>query len=141
MLFTMRCLHHHQRVNLPSSHKSLFYPRFSRNIQEKYRLRRQWQISREPVTKNRGNRLQSWIGIELKEWRNDSWGMRIPNPNPPLQFPGGLACLDSEKAEALADNLEYQFQPIPVSPMKMDNVERVKSPRRRLLLHQGSNLF
>ena len=74
-------------------------------------------------------------------WKVKQRVMRMPDSNPPLQVSGGLACSDCEKAEALADNLEYQFQPIPVSPMKMDNVERVKSPRRRLLLHQGSNLF
>ena len=30
----------------------------------------------------------------------------------PLVTPGGLALSDSEKAEALADNLETQFQPV-----------------------------
>jgi archaellum component FlaG (FlaF/FlaG flagellin family) len=29
-----------------------------------------------------------------------------------LQVPGGLALSDSEKAEALADSLEAQFQPV-----------------------------
>jgi hypothetical protein len=32
------------------------------------------------------------------------WVMRIPDPNLSSQVPGGLACLDSEKAKALADN-------------------------------------
>jgi hypothetical protein len=30
----------------------------------------------------------------------------------PLVTPGGIAVSDSEKAEALADNLESQFQPV-----------------------------
>ena len=30
----------------------------------------------------------------------------------PLVIPGGIALSDSEKAEALADNLETQFQPV-----------------------------
>jgi len=30
----------------------------------------------------------------------------------PLVTPGGIARSDSEKAEALADNLESQFQPV-----------------------------
>ena len=86
-----------------------------------------------------------WIGIELKKWRNAQWAhtieslnpedqslwkikrvMRIPDPTPPLQVPGGLAYSDSEKAKALVDNLESQFQPVQVSPMRMDNVERVR---------------
>ena len=32
----------------------------------------------------------------------------------PLDHPGGLALSDSEKAEALADSLEAQFQPVTV---------------------------
>ena len=38
--------------------------------------------------------------------------MRVPTPSPPLVTPGGLALSDSEKAEALADNLEAQLQPV-----------------------------
>jgi hypothetical protein len=38
--------------------------------------------------------------------------MRVPTPTPPLVTPGGFALSDSEKAEALADNLETQFQPV-----------------------------
>ena len=38
--------------------------------------------------------------------------MRIPTPSPPLVTPEGLALSDSEKAEALADSLEAQFQPL-----------------------------
>ena len=38
--------------------------------------------------------------------------MRIPTPSPPLVTPEGLALSDSEKAEAIADSLEAQFQPV-----------------------------
>jgi hypothetical protein len=38
--------------------------------------------------------------------------MRIPTPSPPLVTPGGTALCDPEKAEALADSLESQFQPV-----------------------------
>jgi hypothetical protein len=38
--------------------------------------------------------------------------MRVPTPSPPLVTPGGIALSDPEKAEALADNLETQFQPV-----------------------------
>ena len=40
--------------------------------------------------------------------------MRFPTPFPPLVTPAGLALSDSEKAEALADSLEDQFQPVTV---------------------------
>jgi archaellum component FlaG (FlaF/FlaG flagellin family) len=38
--------------------------------------------------------------------------MRISIPSPLLVAPGELALSDSEKAEALADSLEAQFQPV-----------------------------
>jgi hypothetical protein len=38
--------------------------------------------------------------------------IRVPTPSPPFLVPGGLALSDSEKAEALADSLEAQFQPV-----------------------------
>jgi hypothetical protein len=38
--------------------------------------------------------------------------MRVPTPSPPLVTPGCIAFLDSERAEALADSLETQFQPV-----------------------------
>jgi len=38
--------------------------------------------------------------------------MRVPTPSPPLVTPEGLALSDSEKAEAFADSLEAQFQPV-----------------------------
>ena len=71
------------------------------------------------------------------------------HPNPPLQVPGGLANSDSEKAEALADNLESQFQPVPVPPMQMDHVERVKvamesfalAPASETLLRNPTEVF
>ena len=37
--------------------------------------------------------------------------MRFPTPSP-LVTPGGFALSDNEKAEALAENLETQFQPV-----------------------------
>jgi hypothetical protein len=67
----------------------------------------------------------------LHEWRNDQWSstleslhpenqslwrmtkrmMRVPTPSPLVTL-GGIALSDSEKAEALADSLETQFQPV-----------------------------
>ena len=38
--------------------------------------------------------------------------MRVPTPSPTLVTPGGIALSDSEKAEALDDSLETQFQPV-----------------------------
>jgi len=72
------------------------------------------------------------VTSRLKEWRNDQRSvtlesldpkdqslqrmtkqvMRVPAPSPPLVTPGGIALSGSEKAEALADNLETQFQSV-----------------------------
>jgi hypothetical protein len=37
--------------------------------------------------------------------------MKVPTPSPTMVNHGGIALSDSEEAEALADNLEAQFQP------------------------------
>jgi hypothetical protein len=78
------------------------------------------------------NRLQRSVTRRLNEWRNDQWSatlesfdpedqslwsmtkrvMRIPTPSPSLVTPGAIALSDSENAEAVADNLETQFQPV-----------------------------
>lgn len=95
----------------------------------KTQLRRQWQISRDTTIKAEVTRLQRSVTNQVNEWRKDQWSsmlesldpqgrllwkmtrweMRIPTPSPPLVTPLGLALLDSEKAEALADSLEAQF--------------------------------
>ena len=93
------------------------------------------------------NRLQRSVSRRLNEWRNDQWNatleyldpqdqslwnmakrlMRFPTPSPPLVTPGGLALSDSEKAEALADNLETQFLPVthPSDPAVIEMVDVV----------------
>ena len=98
----------------------------------KNRLRRRWYVTRDPALKAEINRLQRSVTRRLNEWRNDQWSatleslhpedqslwritkrvMRLPTPSPPLVTPGGIALSDPEKVEALADNLETQFQPV-----------------------------
>ena len=78
------------------------------------------------------NRPQRSVFRRLNDWRNDQWSatlesldpedqslwrmtkrlIRVPTPSPPLVTTGGRALSDSEKAEALADNLKTQFQPM-----------------------------
>ena len=45
--------------------------------------------------------------------------------SPPQVTPGGIALSDSEKAEALADNMEAQFQPVtdPSVPAVIETVD------------------
>jgi len=72
-------------------------------IRLNYRLRKQWQITRDPALKAEVNRLQRSVTRRLNEWRNDQWSatlesldtedqslwrmtkrvMRVPAPSPP----------------------------------------------------------
>jgi len=87
------------------------------------------------------------VTCQLNEWRNDQWSatlesldpedqllwkmaklvMRFPTPSPPLFTPGGIALSDSEKAEALVDSLEAQFQPVnnPLEPTRNEKIDKV----------------
>ena len=95
------------------------------------RLRRGWQVTSDPVLRAEVNHLQRSVTRRLNEWRNDQWSktlespdpedqsmwrmtkrvMRVPTPSPPGHA-GGIALSDFENAEALADCLETQFQPV-----------------------------
>jgi len=108
-------------------------------------LRRQWQITRDPDLKAEVNRLQRSVIRRLNEWRNDQWSatlesldpedqslwrmtkrvMRVPTLSPPMVTTGGIALSDSEKAEALTDNLKVQFQPVtdPSFPAVIETVD------------------
>jgi len=114
-------------------------------IRLKNRMRRQWQITRDPALKPEVNLLQRSVTCRLNEWRNDQWSatleslepgnqslwrmtkqvMRFPTPSPPLVTPGRFALSDKEKTEALADNLEAQFQPVtdPSDPAFIETVD------------------
>jgi hypothetical protein len=101
-------------------------------IRLKNRLRRRWQVTRDPALKAEVNRQQRSVSHKLIEWRNDQWSatleslhpedqslwrltkrvMTVPTPSRPLVTPAGTALSDSEKAEAIADSLGTQFQPV-----------------------------
>ena len=100
-------------------------------IRMKNRLRRQWQVTRDPTLRAEFNRLQrsvtrrlndprngQWIGtlesLDPKDqslWRVTKWLITVSTPSPP-GHPGWESLSDSEKADALADTLETQFQPV-----------------------------
>jgi hypothetical protein len=42
-------------------------------IRLKNRLKRQWQVTRDPALKARVNRLQRSVTVRLNEWRNEQW--------------------------------------------------------------------
>jgi hypothetical protein len=73
-------------------------------IRAKNRLRKQWQVTRDPALNAEVNRLQRSVTYRLNEWRNEQWidtleslesedqslwkwtkrVMRVPTPLPPL---------------------------------------------------------
>ena len=84
-------------------------------IRLKNRLRRQWQVTRDPTLRTEVNRLQRSVTRRLNEWRNDQWSatlesldpedqslwrmakrvMRVPTPSSPLVTLEGIALSDS----------------------------------------------
>jgi hypothetical protein len=101
-------------------------------IRVKKNLRRQWQITRDPALEPDVNRLQRAVTYRLNKCCKEQWSctlysldpedqslwelggrvMRIPLPLPPLVTLGGTSLCNSEKAEAMANNLLSQFQPV-----------------------------
>ena len=97
----------------------------------KKRLRRQWNVTRDPALKAEINRS---IGRWPAGWMRGGTTSGVRHSNPlipktnrcggrpsgwwefllrlPLVTPWGIALADSEKAEALTENLETQFQPV-----------------------------
>ena len=51
-------------------------------IRLKNRLRRQWQITRDPALKAEVNRLQRSVTHQLNEWRNDQWNATLESLDP-----------------------------------------------------------
>jgi hypothetical protein len=46
-------------------------------IRLKNRLRKRWQVTRDPALKAEVNRLQRSVSHKLIEWRNDQWGATL----------------------------------------------------------------
>ena len=99
-------------------------------IRLKNRLRRRWQVTRDPALRAVFNRLHRSVSRRLNVWRKERWKTTLESLNPeyedvqasdenlhsvsPLTTPRGIALSDSVKAQALADSLEAQFQPVTV---------------------------
>ena len=96
-----------------------------------------------------------WIGFELKLWRtarliqsnlftlpilveDDKTGHEDPTSQPALASSRWFGCSDSENAKALTDNLQSQFQHVPVPPLQMDNVERITEVMQSFALAPAS---
>nr|CAD7203137.1 unnamed protein product [Timema douglasi] len=106
-----------------------------RHVREKNRLRKAWQVSRDPVDKANWSRKVHAVREMVREYRNSVWEdkieslcvqdrslwqmtrnlMRVPAPRPPIVGRNGVANSDKEKADALAEHLEAQFMVDPLS--------------------------
>ena len=126
-------------------------------IHLKNRLRRRWQLTRDPALRTEVNRLQRSVYRWLNEWRNGQWSATlesrrsvaveddqtgdessysISTPPPPVT-PGGITLSDSEKAEAFAVSLETQFQPV-TDPSVLAVIEMVYVALRSYILAPAS---
>ena len=106
-------------------------------------MRRRWQVKSDSALKAEVNRLQRSVTRRFNKWRNEQWSPTLEFLNPeeqslwmtkrvmiallcrPLVTAGGIALSDSEKTEALPDNLETHFQPVtdPSVPAVIEMVE------------------
>ena len=68
---------------------------------------------------------------------DDKAGDESPYSIPPLVTPGGIALSDPEKAEALADHLETQFQPLTDPSVPVD-IEAVNAGLRSYFMAPAS---
>jgi hypothetical protein len=61
-------------------------PPISAGIQDEIgllnRLRRRWQVTRNPALKGEVNRLQRFVTRLLNEWRNDQWSATLESLDP-----------------------------------------------------------
>nr|CAD7198333.1 unnamed protein product [Timema douglasi] len=118
-----------------------------RHVREKNRLRKAWQVSRDPVDKANWSRKVHAVREMVREYRNSVWEdkieslcvqdrslwqmtrnlMRVPAPRPPIVGRNGVANSDKEKADALAEHLEAQFVPTdnPSDPVHVAHVAQV----------------
>ena len=53
----------------------------------KNRLRRRWQVTRDPAPKAEVNRIQMSVTRRLNEWRNGQWSATLESLNPEDQSP------------------------------------------------------
>nr|CAD7434834.1 unnamed protein product [Timema monikensis] len=133
-----------------------------RHVREKNRLRKAWQISRDPVDKANWSRKVHAVREMVREYRNSVWEdkieslcvqdrslwqmtrnlMRVPAPRPPIVSRNGVANSDQEKADALAEHLEAQFVPTdnPSDPVHVAHVAQVISAVSRSALSTRNGL-
>ena len=62
---------------------------FQDEIRLKTRLRRRWQVTRDPALKADVNRLQRSVTRQHNEWRNDRCNTTLESQNPEDQSLGG----------------------------------------------------
>jgi hypothetical protein len=72
-------------------------------IRLKNRLKRRWQVTRDPAMKARANRLQRSVTYRLNDWRNKVWS-------------GALESLDGEDQSLRKMTKRVMRVPIPSSP-------------------------
>lgn len=122
---------------------------------EKRRAKRNYQHTRSPTDKAVLNRLTNQVRERLLELYASKWSSWLEQvseddppyarlwklsrqlrakrrPMPPIQTAAGYAVTDGEKAQALADSLELQFTPHPLSAkLKTSDYERTTAVTAR----------
>ena len=132
-------------------------PEIVHEIRLKNRLRREWQLNRDPDTKHRLNMKIKFIRSIISTHKQDEWdkfldtldhndgsifklNKSLLHKRPaihPLSGPNGLLFSAKDKAELLADSLEQQFSPNPGPdlPEVSATIFRLKSTQPNSNLH------
>jgi hypothetical protein len=86
-------------------------------IRLKYRLRRQWQVTKDPAVKALVNCFHNSVTYKLNEWRNEQWSNTLESLDSEDQVLWKMTkgWCEFHSLEALADSLEAQFQPVGAS--------------------------
>ncbi|GFV16302.1 probable RNA-directed DNA polymerase from transposon X-element [Trichonephila clavipes] len=122
-------------------------------IKSKNRIRKAWQITKNPLLKSQLNRLQKDIKKDLNHLKNEKWNNMLSEatpdddslyklvksvsknktfPIPPLVGPMGLHYSPEDKVDLFADSLESSFQENP-EPYDDDFIDHVEEKVDRFL--------
>jgi len=136
--------HASRPITDPNENYQVLPQRIRLLIQEKNRVRRRFQRTRDPILGRLKNRLQSQVHEEISQLKQDRWTQKIQSlqtednslwrlqkvlrnpykPLSPIHGTQGVKYTNADKAEAFADSLEAQCKPV-YDDADLNHIERI----------------